>query len=381
MSAPTGGQPQGPSLPWRVTSSLVLGVSSCISKAFLFGLNKTEVYGLQRFLDILDSRADPAKRQRGLITVSNHISVLDDPVMWSVLPLSYIVRPENARWGLGAHDICFTNKLFAKFFTYGQVLPTHRLKHSQHGGLFQPTFTEAIRLLSSPSTSPPPSSSQNSPPSDPFTSGTLTYSYPKTFTTTGQDVVPAPSIYPANRHAWVHIFPEGAVHQHPTLETRYFRWGISRLILESEPLPDVVPMFIDGFQRVMPEDRTFPRFLPRIRNQIRVAFGEALDSEAVFGDLRKRWKDLVARRRNGFNSIAGGEVLGELNDDELRDGPEAREIRIEVARRVRDEVMKLRRQMGYPEGDPALGDAETWAKDKEGKRYRSAVDGSFINQD
>lgn len=71
MSAPTGGQPQGPSLPWRVTSSLVLGVSSCISKAFLFGLNKTEVYGLQRFLDILDSRADPAKRQRGLITGAN----------------------------------------------------------------------------------------------------------------------------------------------------------------------------------------------------------------------------------------------------------------------------------------------------------------------
>lgn len=272
-------------------------------------------------------------------------------------------------------------RLFAKFFTYGQVLPTHRLKHSQHGGLFQPTFTEAIRLLSSPSISPPPPSSQIPPPSDPFSSGTLTYSYPKTYTTTGQDVVPAPSIHPANRHAWVHIFPEGAVHQHPTLETRYFRWGISRLILESEPLPDVVPMFIDGFQRVMPEDRTFPRFLPRIRNQIRVAFGEVLDSEAVFGDLRKRWKDLVARRRNGFNSIAGGEVLGELNDEELRDGPEAREIRIEVARRVRDEVMKLRRQMGYPEGDPALGDAETWAKDKEGKRYRSAVDGSFINQD
>ena len=76
MSAPTGGQ-QGPSLPWRVTSSLVMGVSSCISKAFLFGFNKTEVYGLQRFLDMLDSRADPAKRQRGLITGAQACSTLD----------------------------------------------------------------------------------------------------------------------------------------------------------------------------------------------------------------------------------------------------------------------------------------------------------------
>ena len=146
-------------------------------------------------------------------------------------------------------------------------------------------------------------------------------------------------------------------------------------------MPDVVPIFIDGFQNVMPEDRTFPRFIPRIRNRIRVAFGDALDSEAVFGDLRKRWKELVERRRSGLGRVGGEEVLGELRDEELRDGPEARAIRIEVARRVRDEVMKLRKQMGYPDGDPALGDAETWAKDKEGKKYRSAVDGSLINQD
>jgi monolysocardiolipin acyltransferase len=321
--------------------------------------------------------------------------------MWSVLPLGYTFKPHILRWGLGAHDICFTNKyaaslcpksilerasdvqfrMFANFFTYGQVLPTHRLKHSQHGGLFQPTFTEAIRLLSSSS----PSAASSYPPrssSDPSTSGTLPYhtSFPENFTN-GQDVVPSPSIHSINRYSWVHVFPEGAVHQHPSLDMRYFKWGVSRLILESEPLPDVVPIFVDGFQHVMPEDRTFPRFLPRIRKNIRVAFGDVVDSEALFGDLRRRWRELVERRRNGIGRFGGEEVLGELRDEELRDGPEAREIRIEVARRVREEVMKLRRQMGYPDGDPALGDAETWAKEKEGKKYRSAVDGSLINQD
>lgn len=67
MTAPTGAQ-GGPSLPWRVTSSLVMGMSTAISKAFLYGCNKVEVHGLQRFLEVLDSRADSAKRQRGLIT-------------------------------------------------------------------------------------------------------------------------------------------------------------------------------------------------------------------------------------------------------------------------------------------------------------------------
>jgi monolysocardiolipin acyltransferase len=272
-------------------------------------------------------------------------------------------------------------RVFAGFFTYGQVLPTHRLKHSQHGGLFQPTFTEAIRLLSSPSTSPSslPSSSSSSP--GPITTAHLTNPYSKSFSTNGQDVLPSPSIHAVNRHSWVHVFPEGAVHQHQSLETRYFKWGVSRLILESDPMPDVVPMFIDGFQHVMPEDRTFPRFLPRIRNRIRVAFGDTLDSEAVFGDLRRKWKELVDRRRNGLGRLGGDESLGELRDEELRDGPEARAIRIELARRVRDEVMKLRKQMGYPDGDPSFAEADTWAKDKDEKKYKSAVDGSLINQD
>lgn len=276
------------------------------------------------------------------------------------------------------------SRLFANFFTYGQVLPTHRLKHSQHGGLFQPTFTEAIRLLSSPSAASAAAAASSVPSSsDEPSPRTLPYHtpFPRTYSTNGQDVVPLPSIHPINRYSWVHVFPEGAVHQHPSLDMRYFKWGISRLILESEPMPDVVPIFIDGFQHVMPEDRRFPRFLPRIGNNIRIAFGDVLDSEAVFGDLRKKWRELVRKRRNALGKSAGEEVLGEVRDEQLREGPEAREIRIEVARRVRREVMRLRRQMGYPEGDPTLEDAETWAKEKEGKKYRSAVDGSLINQD
>lgn len=35
---------------------------------------------------------------------------LDDPLIWGVLPLRYALDPENLRWSLGAHDICFKNK-------------------------------------------------------------------------------------------------------------------------------------------------------------------------------------------------------------------------------------------------------------------------------
>ncbi|KAI1805801.1 hypothetical protein F4811DRAFT_560844 [Daldinia bambusicola] len=367
---------QQPSLPWRMTSSVVMGLTAALCRTFLYGLNSVEVTGLERFLEVLDQRKDVEKRQRGLITVSNHISVLDDPMVWGVLPFSYAFNPSNHRWGLGAHDICYKNKLLASFFYAGQVLPTHRLKHSHHGGLFQPTMQQAIRLLSSPppptiTTTPEPTSSEGSQDiSDPFSSGGMTFS------TTGTDRYVSPSIYARNRHSWVHVFPEACVHQHPRMLMRYFKWGISRLILESEPMPDVLPMFIDGPQRVMPEDRRFPRFLPRFPVRFRVAFGELLDAERTFGDLRARWQELVRKERK---RTAKALAMGELTD-ELKYGREAVDLRIEVARRVREEVAKVRRSMGYPDEEPGFELAETWAREPNKDRFKSGVDDSLVNK-
>ncbi|KAK0711452.1 acyltransferase-like protein [Lasiosphaeris hirsuta] len=378
MSQPPA--PQAPSLPWRLSSATIMGLTGILSRGFLYGLNSVEVTGLSRFLDILDSRRDIEKRQRGLLTISNHVSVLDDPIIWGLLPTSYGFNPSNLRWTLGAHDICFKTKFLTRFFTLGQVLPAHRSKHSEFGGPFQPSITQAICLLSAQPFSPPPLSSPGL--SDPFTTGALTY------TTNGADTLPSPAYFPCNRHSWVHVFPEGLVHQHPSSDLRYFKWGVARLILEADPPPDVLPMFIDGTQRCMPERRTFPRFAPRVGKRIRVAFGEVLDYEATFGDLRRRWDGLVKRSRVGgrwrAGAGSGGHVamLGEL-PNELKHSKEAQEIRIEVARRIRDEVLKVRRALGYPEPDPLLGDAATWRADDEikAKKYKSRVDGSEINQD
>ncbi|KAG7114170.1 Lysophosphatidylcholine acyltransferase like protein [Verticillium longisporum] len=101
-------QPLRRSLAWRLSSSVVMGLTGAISRAFLYGLNDVQTEGLKPFLKLLDERQGGNRRQ-GLITVSNHISVLDDPVTWGVLPLKYAFKPRNLRWGLGAHDICFKN--------------------------------------------------------------------------------------------------------------------------------------------------------------------------------------------------------------------------------------------------------------------------------
>jgi monolysocardiolipin acyltransferase len=52
-----------------------MAVTGLLSRSFLYGFSHPEVHGLEPFLRLLDSRRDVAARERGLITVSNHLSV------------------------------------------------------------------------------------------------------------------------------------------------------------------------------------------------------------------------------------------------------------------------------------------------------------------
>ena len=199
------------------------------------------------------------------------------------------------------------------------------------------------------------------PATDPFSNAQLTY------TTNGYDTFPAPSAYPSRRHAWVHIFPEGMIHQHPAQVMRYFKWGIARLVLESEPCPDVVPIWIDGPQHVMDNERTWPRFLPRAGKDVTVAFGERVNRELLLEPFRERWRKLKerARRKAASESELGerGERLGVITDDELRYGREAQQLRIEVTLAMRDEVLKVRRQFGLPDEDPKRSLADSYREE------------------
>ncbi|RJE24957.1 tafazzin [Aspergillus sclerotialis] len=252
----------------------------------------------------------------------------------------------------------------------GQVLPTHRLAHSRHGGLAQPAVTQAIRLLSKGPFAPDPHRaapdrqhwSLRNVCVDPFSD------LPTAYTTNDEDSHLAPSAYACNSYSWVHIFPEGKIHQAPHKTMRYFKWGVARLILEASECPDVVPIWLEGFDQVMHESRRFPRFLPRPGKHISITFGQKVDTEAVFGDMRRRWREIKERAEKNEPGVRDLPV-GALND-ELLNGKEAVELRKEVTKRVRDLVLEVRQTRGLPEEDPKEGLVETWIQEgpkQEGK--------------
>ncbi|KAK1226052.1 Lyso-phosphatidylcholine acyltransferase [Marasmius sp. AFHP31] len=93
-----------------------------------------------------------------------------------------------------------------------------------------------------------------------------------------------------NKGDWIHLFGEGKVNQPGTYTTDIkgratlprFKWGIGRILTSTASPPVVIPMWITGFDKVMPEGRPFPfKYLPRIGARLTVSFGEPLPADAV----------------------------------------------------------------------------------------------------
>jgi monolysocardiolipin acyltransferase len=143
-------------------------------------------------------------------------------------------------------------------------------------------------------------------------------------------------------------------------------------------LPEIVPIFIDGNQEVMHESREWPRFIPRAGKRIRVAFGESVDGERIFGDLRERWQKLVKLQKEALvkKGLPVDWEMGELTEG-LKYGSEAVALRKEVTNRIRQEVLKVRRSLGYPDEDPKQGLVETWIEEGPNEQGKMK-DGSWV---
>ncbi|KAL9024988.1 MAG: hypothetical protein Q9196_006109 [Gyalolechia fulgens] len=244
-------------------------------------------------------------------------------------------------------------------------------------------MTEAVRLMSrrpfitpysSPTSAPPVEDSLSSPDiTDPFSTPNHTYTY----STDGIDTFPAPSAYSNRQYSWIHIFPEGRVHQHPLKTMRYFKWGIARLILEPDECPDIVPMWIEGNDQIMHESRQWPRFLPRVNKRCGIWFGDNIggDGNAIFNELRRKWRELVEEDQNQEGRSF---AMGVLSDG-LKYGKEAVELREECTRQIRKAVLAVRRSRGLPDEDPKAGLVETW-REEGGKRSGKMKDESWVGE-
>jgi monolysocardiolipin acyltransferase len=118
---------------------------------------------------------------------------------------------------------------------------------------------------------------------------------------------------------------------------RFFKMGISKLILEPQKAPIIIPMFHSGMETVMREEQVPPQFIPSIGRDIHIRFGDPIPFE-ILDKLRRRW--------------------GEVKEHPTKSG--VRTLRIETAETVRDAVNQVRASMGYPPEPPNSNDPKSF---------------------
>ncbi|XP_021736611.1 N-acylphosphatidylethanolamine synthase-like [Chenopodium quinoa] len=217
---------KGRTLEWAARASHLYGIPrrliitsvGAFAKAVVTLFNTTTVHNGDNLLHLVRSRPPGVP----LLTVSNHMSTLDDPLMWGFKDFP-ITDPKLARWVLAAEDICFKNTVLSYFFRLGKCIPVTRV-----GGIYQEHMNEALERLSD-----------------------------------GE---------------WLHTFPEGKVSQEDG-PIRRLKWGTASLITRAPVTPIVLPIFHHGFHQVMPEDFLFGRRppFPLINKHIKIIVGEPIE--------------------------------------------------------------------------------------------------------
>lgn len=235
------GGPRRGTLEWAAQSShmrglprrVVIASGSAICKLISSFLNTTQVHNLDTLSRLVHARPPGTP----LITVSNHMTTLDDPLMWGIK--GFTADPKLARWTLTAEDICFTNPVFSYIFRLGKCIPITR-----GAGIYQPHMYEALERL--------------------------------------------------NEGDWVHTFPEGKISQENGPICR-LKWGIASLIARALIPPIVLPICHSGFEKVMPENYLFGRrpLLPLWFKNISIVVGEPMQFD--MSALRQTAEEAVRR--------------------------------------------------------------------------------------
>lgn len=220
-----------------------------------------------------------------------HSSSLDDPLAWGSLPAHYYFHSRMTRWALGASDIMFTNP-----WAFLQVLSDGLLTiHPCQIDSFPPSFGWG-RL---------------SRPCEGKASTNLLWTLQSINSTRVVGWVARGSLY----HiiiiitlSQVHLYAEGKVNQpdaYPTDEDGVahlprFKWGVyvvlvqsatwhiyssdyrGRMVMESTVPPVIIPMWLTGFDRLMPQGRAFPyNYLPRPGAELSVTFGNPIPPDSI----------------------------------------------------------------------------------------------------
>jgi monolysocardiolipin acyltransferase len=178
----------------------------------------------------LIAEGGPGRQGRGLVTVSNHVTAVDDPgVVATLIDAKNFATPGNMRWQMCATDRCFKVRALLPFFRAGRILPVLR-----GGGTSHHFVDDVVRKV--------------------------------------------------EEGEWVHVFPTGK-RDPDSRSLGPLKPGVGRIIASCKQTPVVVPFYHYGMERIQCKARG--EVLPiTFGANMHVFVGEPLDFEPLIREHR-----------------------------------------------------------------------------------------------
>jgi len=226
-------------IPLRLSRFLSVSITTVAVQFFMRTYGRVQIEQDKCYNEFL-KQVLKREEDKGLLTVSNHRSLFDDPgVISCLLPFWHGMRPKYQRWGICSQEYCFNDALpgiIKGYIGAGQVLPIWR-----GGGIDQKLLLDFARHLGA-----------------------------------GQ---------------WCHIFPEAGVWQNNELGGRRcddnslspkgkFKWGAAKLIAHAPRRPVVIPFVHRGIEVLLPQDP----ITRKTRMKSKIIGGDELNVQIKFGD-------------------------------------------------------------------------------------------------
>lgn len=266
-----GGKVIGPLV--RYFNLIIIGF---LLKFILQVLNTFKVHNQNYLFDAIWNRP----KSVGLLTVSNHQSLLDDPGLWAAVIPFWRLRPNSFRWVLCTDDVFFYRKWLQSILAGANGLPIDRGNQSRCCSIEQPI---------------------------------LEYF---------KDVV--------EKGLWGHLFPEGKIWQNYRFgngrKLGCFKLGIGKIIAHSKSVPIVIPMYHKGMDRIIPEieesnikKAARPRsIIPTIGNEIELFIGKPIDFTDKIEKFKSKYPDALISWKTSLEAIElYREIVAEIRDQIL----------------------------------------------------------------
>jgi len=127
-------------LRWHTSSTVVRVSTVLVMKAIIRFAQKIQTKNMECLRKVVWERPKGIP----LVTVSNHVSCIDDPAIPSLIPgaLRGAFSSNRVRWIPAAKEICFKNRLLSAYFSRGHLVPVIR-----GNGVYQRGMDWCLKLL------------------------------------------------------------------------------------------------------------------------------------------------------------------------------------------------------------------------------------------